>query len=120
MTLSEIAAALVEGCRTGQTMDNLGKLYADNAVSVEAQDNDGKGRETVGLDGIRGKHTWWDENATMHSATVDGPFLHGPDRFAVTFSMDVTMFGERSQMSEVAIYTVQDGKIVREEFFYGG
>ncbi|MEL6600761.1 MAG: SnoaL-like domain-containing protein [Pseudomonadota bacterium] len=28
--------------------------------------------------------------------------------------------GQRTQGREVAIYTVADGKITREEFFYGG
>jgi hypothetical protein len=52
MTLREIADALVEGCRTGKEAENLDKLYAEDAVSVEAADM-GQGRETAGLDGIR-------------------------------------------------------------------
>jgi ketosteroid isomerase-like protein len=28
------------------------------------------------------------------------------------------MAGQRMQMEEVGLYTVEDGKIVREEFFY--
>ena len=120
MNIKEIAEELVAGCREGRTEENLGKLYADNCVSVEALDNSGAGRETHGLDGIRGKHAWWDENFEVHDAKVDGPYLHGDDRFAVTFALDATnkMDGTRTQMSEVAVYHVADGKIVREEFFY--
>ena len=47
--------------------------------------------------------------------------MHGDDRFAVIFGFDVSnrQSGERTQMQEVAVYTVNDnGKIVREEFFY--
>jgi ketosteroid isomerase-like protein len=119
MTLSEIAADLVESCRSGTESDMLARLYADTAVSVEPRDM-GEGREAVGLDAIRAKHAWWADNATVHSAEVEGPFLHGDDRFAVIFRIDTTMFGERSQMAEVGIYTVADGRIVREEFYYGG
>ena len=56
----------------------------------------------------------------MHETTAAGPYLHGTDRFSVVFGMDVTnkTSGERVQMQEVAVYTVRDGKIVREEFFY--
>lgn len=46
---------------------------------------------------------------------------HGDDRFAVIFDISVKHkeSGEVSDMKEVALYTVGDGKIVREEFFYG-
>jgi ketosteroid isomerase-like protein len=119
MTLKEIAEALVEGCRTGKELENLDKLYHAEAVSVEAMDYSGQGRETPGLDGIKGKHAWWDGAMEMHSAEVEGPFLHGEDRFAVIFDIDATdkASGQRMPMREVAIYHVADGKIVREEFF---
>jgi ketosteroid isomerase-like protein len=119
MTLNEIANELVAGCKEGREVENLHKLYAPNAVSVEAADM-GTGRETAGLEGILGKHAWWDASTEMHGASVDGPFPHGDDRFAVIFDMDVTMkdSGQRSQMREVGVYHVAGGKIVREEFFY--
>ena len=120
MDLKQIAEALVAGCRTGREAENLDKLYAGGAVSVEAAVPPGMEREAHGLEAIRGKHAWWDENFEVHGGEVEGPFLHEPDRFAVTFKMDAThkKSGERSAMHEVGLYTVQDGKIVREEFFY--
>jgi ketosteroid isomerase-like protein len=120
MTLSEIANELVAGCREHREVENLHKLYSPDAVSVEAADM-GNGRESHGIDAILGKHAWWDANAEVHDGSVEGPFLHGDDRFAVIFKLDVTMTGQgRSKMEEVAIYHVAGGKIVREEFFYGG
>ena len=120
MTLSEIAHELVAGCRENRARQNLDALYSPDAVSVEAIDM-GQGRETHGLPGIHGKHDWWESTQTVHSASVEGPFLHGDTSFAVIFEMDTTdnTSGKRSQMREVAIYHVADGKIVREEFFYG-
>jgi hypothetical protein len=56
-------------------------------VSVEAMDMGG-GRETVGLAGDHGKHDWWDGAFITPGLTVEGPFLHGDDRFAVIFGMD--------------------------------
>ena len=119
MTLKEIADELVAGCRDGREVENLGRLYAEDAVSVEAADT-GMGRETAGLDGIRGKHAWWDANFTVRDARVEGPFLHGDDRFAVVFEMNAENkeTGKIDHMSEVAVYHVADGRIVREEFFY--
>lgn len=119
MDLKQIAETLIQACRDGTEADLLSNHYAEDAVSVEAMDMGG-GRETKGLDGIRGKHAWWEENFEMHSAEMAGPYLHGDDRFAVTFKVDATekATGKREVMNEVAIYTVNDGKIVREEFYY--
>ncbi len=119
MTLSEIANELVAGCREGRARANLQTLYAADAVSVEAADMGG-GRETHGLAGIDGKHAWWEDNHTMTGGSVQGPFLHGDDRFAVFFVAEGTSKadGKAFVMSEVGVYQVKDGKIVREEFFY--
>ncbi|MCX7286226.1 MAG: nuclear transport factor 2 family protein [Rhodobacterales bacterium] len=119
MTLQEIANELVAGCREDRARQNLRKLYADDAVSVEAMDM-GNGRETNGVAGIDGKHQWWEDNHTITGGKVDGPFLHGDDRFAVIFAMQGSSKadGKAFDMNEVGIYHVKNGKIVREEFFY--
>jgi ketosteroid isomerase-like protein len=119
MTLHEIAAELVAGCREGRERANLDRLYSPDAVSVEAMDMGG-GRETHGLAGIHGKHDWWDGTFKVHELTVDGPFNHGEESFAVIFGMDTENkeTGERRKDREVAVYHVKDGKIVKEEFFY--
>jgi ketosteroid isomerase-like protein len=120
MTLQDIANELVAGCRENRARENLTVLYAPDAVSVEAMDMGGMGRETHGVAGIDGKHQWWDDNHTVTGGKVDGPFLHGDDRFAVIFAMQGTnkADGTAFDMSEVGVYHVKDGKIVREEFFY--
>ena len=52
-----------------------------------------------------------------HSFDAKGPFV-GHDRFVVQYDADVTDKNskERRKLSEVGVYTVKDGKIVREEF----
>jgi hypothetical protein len=61
----------------------------------------------------------WRANHEVHSAKVEGPWPHG-NRFAVRFTYDVTNkpSGRRMQMDEIGLFTVDSGKIVREEFFY--
>lgn len=51
---------------------------------------------------------------------MTGPFLHGNDRFSLIFDAEITekATGNTVQMKEVAVYTVANGKIVREEFYY--
>jgi len=119
MTVNEIAQELVAGCREGRTRANLDRLYAPDAISVEAADMGG-GTTTTDLAGIHGKHDWWEGAFITHGLTIEGPFLHGDDRFAVIFGMDVESreTGERTASREVAVYHVAHGKIVREEFFY--
>ena len=53
----------------------------------------------------------------IHSFTASGPFV-AHDRFVVQYDADVTEKNskERRQISEVGVYTVKSGKIVREEF----
>lgn len=118
MSIQEVADRLVAGCRSGQTMENLDLLYAEDAQSIEAFDGPG-GRVTTGRDGIKAKHVWWDESFEVHGGDVSDPWING-DSFSVIFEMDVTekATGERSQMKEVAIYQVKDDKIVSETFYY--
>jgi hypothetical protein len=50
---------------------------------------------------------------------VEGPWV-GATGFAVKYKIDVSQqsTGQRSQMEERAVHTVQNGKIVREEFHF--
>ncbi|MEM8854741.1 MAG: nuclear transport factor 2 family protein [Pseudomonadota bacterium] len=121
MSLKEVADAVVEANRNGKTYELLDTHYADDVVSVESTPmSEEAGREIHGRDGIRGKHDWWFANTEVHSSSVDGPYPHGDDKFAVIYEMDVTAKpdGKRMQMKEIAVYTVKDGKVVREEFYY--
>lgn len=118
MPVKEIADALVAGCREGRAAANLEVLYAPDAVSVEAADR-GNGRESKGLEAIRGKHDWWESAMEVTRAAVSDPMIHGDDRFAVIFEVSGRdkASGEAFDMREVAIYHLDGDKIVREEFF---
>jgi ketosteroid isomerase-like protein len=118
MTTVEIANKLVELCRQGKHSETK-SLYANDAVSVEAFAPPGMDRVARGLAAIQAKGEWWSANHEIHSATVAGPWPLD-DRFIVGFRFEVTNkpSGRRMTMEEMALYTVEDGKIAREEFFY--
>lgn len=121
MNAKEIGEKLVALCREGKNLECVNTYYADNVMSVEAAaPPNGGGRVTEGLEAVRGKNEWWMENHQVHSSSVHGPFPHGDDKFAVRFDFDITNkpSGQRMTMEEIAVFTVADGKIVREEFFY--
>lgn len=120
MSNQEIAARLVEMCKAGQLEEAARELYAGNIVSIEGAAMGDIPARVEGLDGVLEKGAWWTANHEVHGMQVSGPFIgHRDDQFAVKFDMEVTpKGGERIQMSEVALYTTKDGKIVQEEFLY--
>jgi hypothetical protein len=121
MATMDIAKKLVELCRQGKNDEAVKTLFSADAVSVEAFAPDGGPTEVKGMEGILGKGKWWVENHEIHSAAVTGPWPHG-NRFVAGFQYDVTNkpSGRRMKLDEVGLYTIEHGKIVREEFFYSG
>jgi hypothetical protein len=121
MNTAEVANQYVALCRNGQYLEALETLYDAEVVSIEPMEVGGMPSELRGKDAVRRKNIWWFDTNVVHSASVNGPFV-GPERFAVVFSFEWTVkaSGERVQFSEVAVYTVVNGKIIREEFLYGG
>ena len=119
MNTMEIARKLVELCRQGKNVEALDTLFAKDVISVEAVAMPGAQREAKGLAAVKAKGEWWLANHEVHSASVTGPWPHG-DRFVVGFQYDVTNkpSRKRMKMDEVGLYSVRNGKIVREEFFY--
>jgi ketosteroid isomerase-like protein len=97
----------------------LHELFTDDAVSVEAGAPPGQDPVSKGREALLGKGKWWRDNHDVHGKEISDPFPNG-DRFAVRFSYDVTFKPEqkRFKMDEIGLFTVKDGKIVREEFFY--
>lgn len=115
-TTKEIADDLVAMLKQGRFDESGEKYWADDVVSLEAMEGDMA--RIQGKAGVRGKGEWWAANHEVHSTVIEGPYLNG-DQFAVRFTMDLTpKGGERHTMDEVGVYTVKDGKIVEERFFY--
>ena len=119
MTTQEVAETLVKLCSQGKFAEAGEKLYAPDIVSVEAGAPPGQSRESRGIDAVRAKGKWWEENHEVHSSKVEGPLVAG-SHFAVTFKIDATFKPQnrRFTMEEVGLYKVVDGKVVYEEFFY--
>jgi limonene-1,2-epoxide hydrolase len=117
MTTEEVAKKVVELVRKQAWYEALDTLYDDNIVSVEGYSGASGSPETRGKESVRGKIDWWVNAMEVHSFKADGPFV-AHDRFVVQYDADVTEkeSKERRQISEVGVYTVKNGKIVREEF----
>ena len=117
MTVKDIADDITAMLRAGQA-DEAGEKYgAADVVSIEAMPGDMA--EVRGVEGVRAKGEWWTSAHEVHAMEVEGPYLNG-DQFAVRMKIDLTVkeSGERITMDEIGLYTVKDGKIAEERFFY--
>jgi hypothetical protein len=117
MNTEEVGAKVAELVRQQEYEQAIDTLYADDIVSVEAQGHEGMPAEMHGIEHVRGKTKWWISNMEVHSIEVGGVFA-AHDKFVLRYDIDVTdkASKKRMRMSEVGIYTVKSGKIVREEF----
>ena len=119
MSVQTVGRKFAELCRAGKNFDVMRTMYAPNIVSVE-----GDGKETAGQGPVIKKSEDWVSDKTFNGETLAGPFFNGanPDQFVVFFTLDVTpkATGQRITLEEVAVYTVKNDKITREQFFYDG
>jgi SnoaL-like protein len=120
-TISQIANDLVAHCKTPAEdfIEHDSKLwdkhFAENWTSIE-----GDGGVFNTRDEVVAKYKKWQDEVTCHDCKVEGPFV-GQNSFSVIFDLDMeSKVGAfpRMNMKEVAIYTVENGKIVKEEFCY--
>ncbi|MAE62502.1 MAG: ketosteroid isomerase [Planctomycetaceae bacterium] len=119
-TSTTIGRQLADLCREGRNLEAIETLYSDDIVSVEACPMPSFDQRMAGKAAVTGKNQWWVENHEVHDGDVAGPFPHGDDRFCLLFNYDVTNkpSGQRMQLTEVGLFTIVDGKITKEEFFY--
>ena len=117
----DLAERFVEMCNAGKNFDVMRTMYAPDIVSVE-----GDGSETKGQAAVIKKSADWAANYTIGHEKVLGPYFNGASddagKFAVHFTFEVTpkSGGSVRILEEVALYTVEDGLITREQFFYAG
>jgi hypothetical protein len=119
VSTAAVAHELVDLCREGRNLEAIDRLYSPSIVSIEPAGNAQNAADSNGIDAVRGKNEWWFENFEIHSVQANGPFV-GEDQFAVHYDWDTTekASSRRTRMTEMALYDVKDGKIVREQFFY--
>jgi len=118
MTTKEIAKRLKKLCDKGDWEGAHRELYAKDAVSIEPEASGGFEKESHGLDAIIEKGKKWASMVSeVHEIEVSEPMVAG-NTFAVTMRMDMTMKDKkRSDMTELCVYHVKDGKIISEQFF---
>jgi SnoaL-like protein len=117
MSLQTVARRFVEMCNQGKNFDVMRTMYAPGIVSVE-----GDGAETAGQQPVIQKSEHWQSDNTIHGEKVQGPYYNGRNQFAVHFTFEVTRkdSGKKLTLDEIGVYTVENDKISREQFYYDG
>jgi hypothetical protein len=112
---AEIGKSLVELYNAGKWDEPCRLWWSPDIVSVE-----GMGMAWAGRRAVDAKNEGWNKEHTPLGGSAEGPFV-GASGFSVKFRMEIkeNATGNITRMEEIGVYTVQDGKIVREEFMYG-
>ena len=118
METKEVAQKLYELCAEGKYEQAQKELFASHVKSIEPAHVPGP-QVVEGLDGLAKKgEVFQSMIEETHSGYVNEPKVYG-DFFSMEMGMDVTMKeAGRVKMDELAVYQVEDGKIVSEQFFY--
>src|SRR5690349_7553653 len=116
-TTQEVADRFFALTREGKYEDAARELYAPNVVSNEPEGGPAPAR-TEGHENVVGKTVQFNKDIeTLHGNEVSKPIV-ADNHFAVAMKMDVTFKGgSRIKMEEIGVYQVENGKIVRDQFF---
>ena len=110
-TPQEIGESLVALFNAGKSEEAESTWYHRKIESIE---DDGSVFE--GWKGVLEKGKWWKENFTVLSMHAKGPYVCSTG-FAVVYSGRVRMTdGTEVDSQECGVYTVEKGRIVREQF----
>lgn len=116
-TTEAVAKEYVSLCREGKFEEAIERFFAADHVRIESLDMAGPPIAMRGIDAIKKNMRAADDE--VHGVEIDGPFVK-QNRFCVRFAIDTTFKqnGERTTVTKLDLYTVENGKIERDEVFY--
>lgn len=119
ITTDAVANEYAALCRQGKFEEAIERFFAVDHVRVESLDMAGPPVAMRGMDAVKANMQASNDDSEIHGAEIDGPFAGG-NRFAVRFAIDTTFksTGERKTITKLDLYTVEGGKIVRDEVYY--
>jgi hypothetical protein len=120
MTTKEIANRLAAKIRTHEDATIYEELFAADARNVEGmQMSPERPQITVGLEAMNAKGQQWYDTFEIISNEITDPLVND-NQFILqmTITTKNRHTGEVKTESEYILYTVENGKIVEERFFY--
>jgi limonene-1,2-epoxide hydrolase len=118
MTTQQIAERLAALCEKGDFETAQKELYADNVISIEPMATPDFEKETRGKDAVLAKIKKFESKIeASYGNNVSEPLVTA-GAIAFTLGMDLKMKGsDRTELKEICVYEVKDGKIISEQFF---
>jgi hypothetical protein len=117
MQIDEIAHRFVNWRNTNNADKLRAELYSPDIESIE----DGFTSEighVKGMDGLKKKGQGLSQQFEVHNIKASDPVI-ADNWFSIKFEINTTdkKSGKRSTLSEIGVYKVEDGKIVKEHYF---
>lgn len=117
MTTQEVANRYYALSTQNKNMEIIAELYGDQIECIEpahAEMPGAKGKQNI----TERMQAWFGNIVEVHDTAVSQPQVMG-NHFSVGMMIDITTKdGHRNRFEEIGVYQVEDGKIVREQYFY--
>jgi hypothetical protein len=114
MNTQEVAQRLVELVRQGKSNVAFEELYDENIVSTEGDGTTIHGIQAV----LQHSQDFQSQIEEFHGMEVSDPIV-AETHFAVTMVVDATYKGGHHKvLNEICVYEVQNGKVIKEQFFF--
>src|SRR6185295_4835982 len=117
MKIEEVADNFVNW-RNNDEADKLRtELYSPDIEGIEDGNTSDIGR-VKGMEGLKKKGQGLSRDFEVHNIKASNPVV-ADNWFSVKFEIDTTdnKSGKRSKLSEIGVYKVEEGKIVKEHYF---
>ncbi|WP_344732926.1 nuclear transport factor 2 family protein [Spinactinospora alkalitolerans] len=118
LSAQEVGGAYVSLFRQNRFVDTP-KFMSTDMVRIAPLETAGERKELRGLEEIMANSRRLTADYEIHGVEVEGPFV-AQDRFAVRFTFDEIHVptGERATKTKMSLYTVAEGRITREVYYY--
>ncbi len=118
--IDEVACGFTAMLRRGEFEAAGERYWADNVVSIDPRDLAiGFPAHAANIAAVRGKARCRTGEGRIDEIGIDGPFITG-DQFALFLDMFIIdpASGDARPFTEIAVFTVRNGQIIEERFFY--
>lgn len=117
--VDDVARDFTALLRSGQ-YEAASRYWAKDVVSIEPADlKCGVPAVVSGVEAAKLKSRAWSGASRVDDLSIDGPFVTG-NQFALFLDMIIVnrVDGQSEPFAEIALYTVRDGEIAEERYFY--
>lgn len=118
--IQDIATDVVALCRAENYQAVYDKYFTEKTRAIEPMSMDGKDPVTVWKSAIMQKAMERSKNVDTVSLEIDDPSMVNGNQFIVKMAITTKNkeTGAEHAWTEYVLYTVEEGKIIEERFFY--